>query len=113
MSQPVLMKVYGNLTPAGSGLARVINDLCSQCCPVPEEPVCNLAGDLLTISWEGIYFPVEDVAEVMTEQLRREQMGKLDLLDLENWRLTRYQFVNGETCQSSAPLNNVLDYSGH
>ena len=41
------------------------------------------------------------------------QKAEQDLLDLENWRLTRHLFDQGRIRSSSAPLNNVLDYSGH
>ena len=46
-------------------------------------------------------------------ELMEKHQGKLDVLDLENWRLTRHLFDQGRIRSSSAPLNNVLDYSGH
>lgn len=113
VSQPILLKVYGHLLPADEALLRRLEGLCGRCCPLPEQTPCVLTGNLLNISYEGIYFPVQEVVQVVAGQLRIGQMGKLDELDLEEWRLTRYIFADGEVRESSAPLNNVLDYSGH
>ena len=60
-----------------------------------------------------LFFPVEDVLAVLREHLRPEHKGKLDVLDLEGWRLFRHVFMQGRIDSHSAPLNNVLDYSGH
>ena len=65
------------------------------------------------VSFEGVYFPVDEVLAALARHLRPEHQGKLDVLDLENWRLTRHLFDQGRIRSSSAPLNNVLDYSGH
>ena len=56
---------------------------------------------------------MEDVVQALREGLTPAMQGKLDYLDLENWRLTRYRLEAGEMRQSTAPLNNVLAFSGH
>ena len=83
---------------------------------MPDEndlPVLELDGDMARISFEGTYFPLDDVLAALTAHLRAEHLGKLDVLDLEGWRLIRHTFAQGRVDVHSAPLNNVLDYSGH
>lgn len=112
MTQPVLIKAYGNLYPADSALRNQINRQCRDCASAGDPPA-SLDGELLRISFEGIWFPAEEVLELIKNQLSPDQSGKLDILDLENWRLDRSVFEKGEIFTHSAPLNNVLDYSGH
>lgn len=110
MSQPVLLKVYGNLSPAGEELARSVSD-CAQNAFPPENVQIYLDGDLLLISFEGIFFPTAETAAVLEKFLKPECVGKLDDLDIENWKMTRYSFAGGKMTKSAAPLDNVLDYS--
>lgn len=112
MSQPQLIKVYGNFWPATPQLAHELRQAAKQAFPASEQAI-NLAEDLLTISFEGICFPVEEIIAVLKRHQGQESHGKLDVIDLENWRLTRNSIEAGEITQSSAPLNNVLDWSGH
>jgi len=114
MSQDVLLKVYGHIWPADALLQMALAAACATALPEDaEEPILSREGDLLRISFEGIYFPVDDCLEVLAHHLQPAHQGKLDVLDLEDWRLTRHVFSQGRIVQSSAPLNNVLDYSGH
>lgn len=101
----ILVKVYGNIYPAGSDMLRSLQALCGE--------AVELEGDLLRLSFEGIWFPLEDVLEALRSRLTPACQGKLDYLDLEAWTLTRHIFTGTEITISSAPLNNVLDYSGH
>lgn len=113
MSQPVLIKAYGNLWPADADLAAALRQTAADCLPKPKAPVIGMQGDLLTISFEGIYFPAPDFLNVI-ERLRPQTLrGKLDVLDIENWRLERHIFADGKTETRCAPLNDVLAYSGH
>ena len=112
MSQPVLLKVYGNLFPADEADREALTQACAGRVPADGEAVlCE--GDLVRISFEGLYFPVEDVLEAIAARLKPGQQGKLDVLDLEAWRLTRHLFADGRITSRTAPLNNVLDFSGH
>ena len=111
--QPVLLKIYGSLYPAtpaqAASLKKIAERGLSSC---QETPPVSLEGDLLKISFEGIYFPVDDFMNEIKKFLTSDQQGKVDVLDLEAWTLGRHQFADGEIISSSAPLNNVLDYSG-
>lgn len=72
-----------------------------------------LEGDTLRISWEGLYFPLEDVLSALAATLGSGSAGKLDYLDLEEWTLTRYVPGTNGFQASKRDLNQVLDYSGH
>lgn len=113
MSQPVLLKVYANIWPVTRDILTALVPVLAQCLPEPEEPVAAWNAKLLTISFEGIYFPAEEVLSILKTGLHEDSQGKLDIIDLENWRLQRTVFRNGSWRTNSAPLNNVLDYSGH
>lgn len=113
MSQPVLLKVYGNLFPADEADFTALARAAASCVGEGADGPVTLTGDLLRISFEGLYFPVEDVLEAVAARLSPQQQGKLDVLDLEAWRLTRHLFAKGRISSRAAPLNNVLDFSGH
>lgn len=106
-----MLKVYGNFCPANELLFQKMTGACASAVSL-EQPVVFLEGDLLRISFEGVYFPVDEVLTVFQDYITLNARGKLDYLDLENWTMTRYIFKNGKISSSSAPLNNVLDYSG-
>lgn len=111
MSQPVLIKTYGNIYPASKELLRELAARMQDAIPAGNVTVAN--GDMLLLSFEGIYFPLEEVLAGIERHITGQSAGKLDYLDLEAWRLTRFRIENGKISSSSAPLNNVLDYSGH
>ncbi|MDE5878415.1 MAG: hypothetical protein K2G99_00035 [Desulfovibrio sp.] len=113
MSQPVLLKVYGNLFPATKADLEALTTASAGRVPGGPGEAVSLDGDLLRISFEGLYFPVDEVLEALAGRLGPGQQGKLDVLDLEAWRLTRHIFESGRITSREAPLNNVLDFSGH
>ena len=115
MSQPVLLKVYAAFFPVSSDLVEKVREAASQALAMEGDPGPHVFFEdtMLRISFEGIYFPVEDVVQALRKHLTPAMQGKLDYLDLEDWRLTRYRLEDGEVRPSSAPLNNVLAFSGH
>ena len=72
-----------------------------------------LEGDMLRISFEGAYFPLEEMLVALLAVLPPSAEGKLDYLDIERWKLLRHVFRNGGFDVSERDLNQVLDYSGH
>lgn len=116
MSQPILLKVYGNFSPASAAFANKLAE-CGPFAPALTDSaeVIRLEGNLLLISFEGSWFPVDEVVEIIRLWLpgAPNLEGKLDVLDLEEWTLSRYLARNGGLVLKRAPLNNVLDYSGH
>lgn len=113
MSQPVLLKVYANFYPVSKDIVAELEPILRDCMPQPESPIVEWHDSLLTVAFEGIYFPVEEVLSVLKNKVDENSKGKLDALDIENWRMQRTLFQNGNSITHSAPLNSVLAYSGH
>lgn len=115
--QPVILKVYGNLYPCPQSFVPGLDAICSNCYPPSDQlsnetPVIYYANELLRISFEGIYFPIEEVLSYLESVLTPSQNGKIDYLDLENWKMTRYLIEDVRIVRHSTSLNNVMDYSG-
>ena len=111
MSQPVLVKVYGGFRPA----TREFHDALASALPgaIPAEHIgLELDGEMCVLSFEGVYFPLEEVLAAISRHAGRDASGRLDYLDLENWRLVRHELAAGELSRHEADLNHVLDYSG-
>ena len=114
MSREPLLKVYGHVFPVTDAFYEDLARACADALPDADDiPVLEKDGDMARISFEGMYFPVDEVLEALARHLGPEHKGKLDVLDMDGWRLTRHVFEAGRINSSSAPLNNVLDYSGH
>ncbi len=108
-----LVKVYGHVYPADASLETALRAALADALPdSDDEPLLDRVGDMLRISFEGSYFPEEEVVAALRAAAGTLQ-GKMDVIDLEGWRLTRHSFHDGELRSRVAPLNNVLDYSGH
>ncbi len=109
---PVQVKVYGAFSPApaecdprvGAAGAGAVGQ---------SEPWLFREGDQLRISFEGVWFPWEDVLEALGRCLGPEARGKLDVLDLDAWTLARHTLDERGFHSAVRPLNQVLDYSGH
>ena len=113
MNQDILLKVYGHIYPVDAEEYAALTAACAGAMPTTDDvPVLELDGDMARISFEGCYFPVDEVLVAIRARLRPQQCGKLDVLNLDAWRLTRHTFEGGAIHSHSAPLNNVLDYSG-
>ena len=68
-------------------------------------------GAVAEIASRRLGLPAQQLLYALQE--REKAQGKLDVLDMEGWKLTRHVLAGGSVHSSSAPLNNVLDYSGH
>lgn len=113
MSQPVLVKVYGSFSPIDKNQASVLKDGCALAMPPdPANSPVSLTHDLCLICFEGVYFPIEDFIQQLEKILKPNMTGKLDYLDLEKWRMSRYILEDGQISVKTASLNQVLDYSG-
>jgi len=104
-----LVKVYGNVHPAGPELFDAVRGTLEAW---RLEDCVELEGDLLRLSHEGVFFPANDVLETLSPFLSPASSGRLDVLDLEAWTLTRYRFEGRRTIPSTRSLNDVLAYSG-
>lgn len=115
MSCPnVLVKVYGNLYPVTASLYGQVQEVCRSGCIVENTdiPVVEQCGDLLRISYEGPFFPLDDLLESLAPRLEAGMQGKIDYIDLEDWTLTRHTIDGASLRVSSAPLNNIMDHAG-
>lgn len=103
-------KAFGHLFPADAALFDAVEAALSGW----NMPDCaELAGDLLRIDFEGVFFPLDDVLEAVRPFLKPESAGKIDLIDMEQWTLTRTTFAGTDMATKTVGLNHVLDYSGH
>ncbi|MBR4741344.1 MAG: hypothetical protein IK079_00380, partial [Desulfovibrio sp.] len=86
---------------------------CAICDPISADiPLLERESDMLRISFEGSYFPLDEVLAVFKAHLLPNHKGKLDVLDLDGWRITRFQFLSGHLSEKNNSLNSVLDYNG-
>ncbi len=112
----VLIKVYAAFWPAAEACLAAVRQAGSTALGHEEEEWVLLEGTLLRISFEGIHFPLDEVLEALDRHLPPDVEGKLDVLDLDGWTLTRYlrrTTPEGGFASSRRSLNHVLDYSGH
>lgn len=112
MSQPILIKVYANATPVSDRLERNLREAAERAMPA-ENLTIEREDALLRLAFEGVWFPEEEIVGIIERALASGGSGKLDALDLESWTLRRYVFAAGKTEFKTAPLNDVLAYSGH
>ncbi len=103
-------KVYGYVYPAVDVLYKELEAVLYE---FNIGECLELDGDILQISFEGMFFPVEEVIEILCLYAVENYSGKLDMLDLENWTLYRTIFKGNNRSSSKVSLNHVLDYSGH
>jgi len=114
----VLAKVYAAFSPAGAEALRSVEQAGARALG-HEEQWLFLEGDLLRISWEGVYFPLEEALCALGDSLPLTAEGRLDYLDIEAWTLTRFIFTvdsqagKGVFSSSTRSLNQVLEYAGH
>lgn len=106
MQKPSL-KVYGYIEPVSEALYAALQTVLSSAF-VPQEAL-SFSAPGLSFSYEGEYFPLEEVLTCMAPLLDGAAQGKLDYIDMEAWTLTRHFFQNGRVVVRSASLNHVMD----
>ena len=108
----VLVKVYASLHPVDAVCADFARQAASAAIHDNGEAWLFHEHDLLRISFEGLYFPEDEVLAALEACLPAHAQGKMDVLDLEGWELRRYARENGSFRLSRRGLNEVLDYAG-
>ncbi len=69
--------------------------------------------DMINISYEGDYFPCDEIVELLNSYHNALTQGKLDCINIEKWTLNRHFFNLGEKHrQNTASLNNALEKQG-
>lgn len=110
MAIPVAIKVYAAFYPVSGPCLGL--DTLDGLYPSDEEWLLY-EDDMLRVSFEGLVFPHEEVLSLLKEWLPPEASGKMDVIDLEEWTLTRHVWEGGNFTTASRSLNQVLEYSGH
>ena len=109
----ILVKVYGAFYPAGEACAGAVREA-GRGAMGHDEPWLFDEDGMIRISFEGLYFPLDEVLAALKSALPANAEGKLDYLDLEAWTLTRHVASPGrDFAVSTRSLNHVLDYAGH
>ncbi len=106
----VLVKVYGDLCPVNDTLANAL--LREQPDQTSGEPALTRHTDMLLFSFEGTFYPMEEVLHLVRAALTPELEGKIDYIDMEAWILTRYIVSGGFIHCTTRSLNHVMAYSG-
>ena len=138
----VLIKVYAAFYPLPESLCppELEQELCAlMVVPQPDDlPVAFRQGDMARISFEGVYFPVDEALAIIERYFRQAVVlgrtgqkpegpagagagsgdapaidGKLDVLDMEAWTLTRYVWKENGLAAATRSLDHVLEYAGH
>lgn len=100
-------KVHGYLTPADEAVRATVDAVLIDW-SLP--PCTDLEGEILRLDFEGVFFPLDDVLAGLANL---SLSGKIDVIDMEAWTLTRALFTDGAVRVSTVGLNHVLAYSGH
>lgn len=106
-------KAYGNLHPAGERALRALEEVFSAWGLAAELELAGSDGALLRLGFEGVFFPEDDAITAIRPFLTPRSTGKLDIINVEDWTLTRYTFDAGRLTRGQRDLNQVLEYSGH
>ena len=103
-------KANGHLFPADERTLAAVNAVLADW-SIPE--CTEREGDIFRVAFEGVFFPLDDVLEALRPLLHDDSAGKIDLIDMEGWTLTRATFKGREISTKTVGLNHVLAYSGH
>lgn len=105
-----MIKAYGNLYPATQSMVESVRAVLADWYIAD---AVELHADILRISHEGEYFPEAEVVAALCSFLQPEQKGKLDIIDLENWQLSRHIFEGGTVVEKKASLDKALEPCPH
>jgi len=105
----ILIKVYGSISNASPELFAAALAMIEE----QDEDAVELDGTFFTISFEGIYFMMDEFIDAIKPHLTKECSGRIDYIDVDEWRLTRFWLEGGLITQNTADLNHVMDHSGH
>ncbi len=110
--RPILVKVYGNLYPVNEECFLQCEKVLSAWNIENIDTALSFEKDMLQFSFEGDYFPCDEISEILIEIHNKssQTQGKLDCINIEDWTLTRH-FFNLATPHrvNTASLNNALE----
>jgi hypothetical protein len=105
----IIVKVYAGLHPADAACADAVRRAGASAVHDSGEAWLFHERDLLRISFEGLYFPEDEVLAALEACLPARAQGKMDVLDLHGWELRRYAREDGSFRLFRRDLNHVLD----
>ena len=105
----ILIKVYGSISNATPALYEAAKDAVAEL----DEDAVELDGTFFTITFEGIYFMIDEFMDAIKPHLTKESSGRIDYIDVDEWTLTRFWIEGGLVTHNTAGLNHVMDHSGH
>ncbi len=110
MAEHIIIKVYGHIWPCNQSLMEGLIPLMPT--DNQDEETISFEKDLLRISYEGMYFPLDEVLQKLQGFLQANSLGKIDYIDLEEWTLNRHEIKGKQIIAKKTSLNQVLDFSG-
>ncbi len=87
--RPILVKSYGNIYPVPYECFLEVEEALLAW---HIEDAVFYEKDMVRISFEGDYFPCDEVGEIFKKYHNKDTQGKLDCMDLEAWTLTRHSY---------------------
>ncbi len=105
----IMYKVYGAFYPVEKELFTNILNIGNEAMPAQDEAWLFFEKDMLRFSFEGLYFPQDDILLALESRLSAESSGKLDILDMEQWKLYRHVWKNGNFEKIERNLNDILE----
>ena len=111
----IAVKVYASFYPLAPAEAEALGDALDGLAPLVmgDASAVFREGDMVRISYEGLYYPVDDALDVLERLLPATAQGRLDFIDMEGWTITRHVYAGGKRTGNIRNLNDVLDHSGH
>ncbi len=105
------VKVYGHLYPVPEECYTIILNIINSWHLVDDfGEIVEFNKDIVNISYEGEFFPCEEVIEVLVSYHNDKTQGKLDCINVEKWTLNRHFFeIGGGYRQNTASLNHALE----
>ena len=107
----ILVKVYAGLHPTDAACVDAVRRAGAEALHDSGEDWLVHDRDLLRISFEGLYFPEDEVIAALDACLPMQAQGKLDVIDMEGWELRRYMREDGAFRLLRRDLDQILEYS--
>ncbi len=109
MAGDVIYKVYGAFFPVEKNVYCAVEKAGTDAISSLPEPWLFYEKDMVRLSFEGLYFPYEEVLAALQGILPVQASGKLDVLLMQDWRLQRYIWKDGKFEIVSRSLNDMLE----
>ncbi len=105
------VKIYGHLYPVPEECFKMALDVVNSWHLKDDfGEIVEYTKDMINISYEGDFFPCDEIIEILKSFHNETTQGKLDCINVEKWTLNRHFFELGkEYRQNTASLNHALE----